>query len=65
MTDAEATVKFAIFDGITDQWHKKDDPRFAHLIRDKVFERLFDPTLRWAVEEYLQELKTISPEPGP
>ena len=59
MTDAESTVKFAIFNGIVDQWHKKNDPKFAEIIRDKVFESLFAPHLKWAVEEYLKELETI------
>ena len=56
ITDAEATVKFAIFDGIIDQWHKKDEPNFAQLVRDKVFERIFEPQFRWAVEAHLQNL---------
>ena len=57
MSDAEATVKFAIFDGITSNWHKKDDPKFAEIIRDSVFEKIFEPHLKWAIEEYLDELK--------
>jgi len=54
MSDAEATVKFAIFDGITSNWHKKDDPK---IIRDAVFTKIFEPHLKWAIEEYLDELK--------
>jgi hypothetical protein len=56
MTDAEATVKHAIFSGIIDQWHRKDDPNFALIIQNKVFESLFAPHLKWAVEEYLKEI---------
>jgi hypothetical protein len=61
MTDAEATVKFAILNGIIDQWHKKGDPQFAEIIRDKVFENLFAPHLKWAVEEYLEQLNRVTP----
>lgn len=57
ISDAEATVKFAIFDGIVHNWHKKDEPNFVQLVRDKVFENLFSPHLRWAVEEHLGTLK--------
>lgn len=54
VSDAEATIKFAIFDGITDQWHKKNEQNFVQLVRDKVFETLFRPEFRWALEEYLK-----------
>lgn len=57
VTDAEATIKFAIFDGIVDQWNKKDDPGFVQAVRDKVFETIFVPSLRWAIEEHLETLK--------
>ena len=57
MSDAEATVKFAIFDGITSNWHKKDDPKFMEIMRDEIFSKIFEPHLKWAIEEYLDELK--------
>jgi len=57
MTDAEATVRFAIFSGITSIWHKESDPNFAAIIRDAVFTKIFEPHLKWAIEEYLEELK--------
>lgn len=56
-SDAETTVKFAIFNGITENWHKKNDPSFAEITRDEIFGQLFAPHLRWAVEEYLEEIK--------
>jgi hypothetical protein len=56
MSDAEKIVRFAIFSGIVGQWHKKEHPRFAEIIRDEVFESLFAPHLKWAMEEYLKEL---------
>lgn len=39
--EAEATVKFAIFNGIVTQWHLKDEERFAFIVRDSVFRELF------------------------
>lgn len=57
VSDAEATIKFAILDGIIDQWHKKDEPNFAQRTRDKVFENLFRPEFGWAIGEYLATLK--------
>lgn len=57
MSDAESTVKFAIFDGVISNWHKKSDPKFAEIIRDEVFNKLFEPHLKWAVKEYLNELE--------
>lgn len=57
MTDAEATIKHAIFDGLIDQWHRKNHPNFAEILKDKVFDALFAPHYRWAIEEYLEELK--------
>lgn len=57
VSDAEATIKFAIFDGIIDQWQKKDEPNFAQRTRDKVFETLFRPEFRWALQEHLESLK--------
>jgi len=57
MSDAEATIKFAIFDGITSNWHKNNDPKFAEIIRDAIFTKIFEPHLKWAIEEYLDELK--------
>jgi len=55
MSDAESTVKFAIFSAITSNWHKKNDPKFAEIIRDAVFTKIFEPHLKWAVEEYLKQ----------
>lgn len=56
ISDAEASVRFAIFNGITTQWHRKNEPDFAEIVRDSVFENLFAPHLKWATEEYLKEL---------
>lgn len=56
MTDAEQTIKHSIFDAITSNWHKKNDPNFAEIIRDAVFEKLFDRTTTWAIEEYMIEI---------
>lgn len=56
MTDAETTVRFAILSGIVDQWHKKDDPRFAEILAESVFNYLFAPHLKWATEEYVKQI---------
>ena len=61
MTDSESTIKFAIFDAIVSNWHKKNDHEFAEVVRDKVFEKIFEPHLKWAIEEYLEELKQQKP----
>jgi hypothetical protein len=57
ISEAEATVKFAIFDAITSNWHKKSDPKFAEILRDEVFNMIFKLDLKWAVHEYMQELE--------
>lgn len=62
MSDAEATVRFAIFNGLVDQWHRKDDPDFVEIAKAKIFDSLFAPHLRWALEEYLLELNNKSIE---
>ena len=62
MSDAEATVKFAIFSAITSNWHEKSDPNFANIIRDSIFDRIFEPSLKWAIEEYLDEVKRLEIE---
>lgn len=56
MTDAEATIKHAIHEGIVGTWHKQEESNYPILLRDNIFDNLFDPTMRWAVEEYLYEL---------
>lgn len=53
MSDAELTIKHSIFDAIVSNWHKKEDQNFAEIIRDEVFEKVFDPTTIWAVEELI------------
>lgn len=50
--DAEATIKFAIFSAISDNYHKNNPT----LLRDKIFERIFEPHLKWAIEEYIKIL---------
>jgi len=57
MTDAESTVKFAIFNAIVSNWHRKNDYKFAEIIRNEIFSKIFEPHLIWAIEEYLEELK--------
>jgi hypothetical protein len=57
MSDAEASVKFAIFNGITQNWHKRNDVDWAETTRDEIFNQIFAPHLKWATEEYLEELK--------
>ena len=57
ITEAEATIKYAILDGIVGQYHKKDDPNFIQLIRDKIFDEIFRPQYRWALEEHLAKRK--------
>lgn len=57
MTDAQRTVELAVFNGIIDQWHKKNDSNFAELIKAKVMENLFAPHLMWAVKEYIEEIE--------
>jgi len=61
MTDAERTIKFAIFQGITSNWHNKSDQHFAAMVRDSVFESIFAPHLKWALEEYLKEISQTKP----
>lgn len=39
MSDAESTVKFAIFNAITSNWHKKADPKFAETLRDEILRK--------------------------
>lgn len=53
MTHAEATVKFAILSAISAEWEKKD----PEALRDAIFNNLFKPEFRWAIELYLEELK--------
>ncbi len=57
VSDAEATVKFAIFDAIVSLCHKKNDQDFANEVRNAIFDKIFEPHLRWALEEHLEELK--------
>lgn len=59
MSDAEATVKHAIFSGIVSNWHRKGDPEFAEIIKDAIFNELFEPCKVWAVKEYLQEKEIV------
>lgn len=52
--DAETTVKFAIFLAISENWYTQN-PR---ILRDKIFEEIFKPDVKWAVEEYLNLTKS-------
>lgn len=58
MSDAESTVKFAIFDAIVSQWHRKNETDFVNEVRNAIFDKIFEPHLRWALEEHLQVLKS-------
>lgn len=52
MTDAEMTIKHMILSGYIDLKSKSPDE-----IQNTIFNKIFDPTTIWAIEEYLQELK--------
>lgn len=54
MTDAEATVKFAILNGIASTYGDKPEDT-----RDAVFANLFDPSLIWAVRDHLKMLDAV------
>lgn len=56
MSNAESTVKFAILNGLIQNWHRKNEPNFSEIAQQEIFENLFAPHLKWAVEEYLTEL---------
>ena len=51
-SDAEATVKFAILSGMVDAWGKPHKE-----IRDAIFQKLFQPDLKWAIVEYLKKIE--------
>ncbi len=52
-SDAEETIKFAIFSGIIDTWYLQQPEK----TRDAIFKKLFEPHLKWAIDEYLKEMK--------
>lgn len=53
--DAIATVKFAIFHGITTQWHKKDEQKFAEILMESIYKELFQGMYKWAIREVIKE----------
>jgi hypothetical protein len=55
MTDAEATVKFAILNAMVDNCPITNE-KFIK-VRDDIFKSIFSPHLSWAIEEYLKEIK--------
>jgi hypothetical protein len=57
MSDAEATIKFNLFEVVVDLIDRKDAKEFPQLVRDAVFKKLFEPQFQWAIEEHLATLK--------
>lgn len=55
VTDAEATVKFAINDAIVFHWDKRWRPDFAAILKEEIFKKIFADHLVWAVKKYIQE----------
>jgi hypothetical protein len=54
MSDAESTIKFAVLDGYSSATgHPNQDEARVQMI----FESIFKPSTRWAIEQYLEELK--------
>lgn len=53
MSDAESTIKFAILDGYSSTTGKpnEDEARV-----EAIFQSLFRPELRWAIDTYLEEI---------
>jgi hypothetical protein len=39
---AQATVKFAIFQGIVTQWHHKEELKFAEILKESIYRELFE-----------------------
>lgn len=56
MSDAESTVRFAILDGYASATGQpnQDEARVQ-----AIFESIFRDDVRWAIEEYLKELKEL------
>ncbi len=52
-TSAELTIKHAILSGYMEIQHGTDGPTE---IQDKIFAKLYDPAIQWAVSDYLDEL---------
>ena len=57
MSNAEATLRHSILSGLINNWHKKDDPKFAEMAVQSILKEISEPTKRWATEEYLKETK--------
>lgn len=55
MTDAERTIKFAILSSLIDNYHRTYLTGWAEETKDQIFNQLFLPQYRWAIEEYLKE----------
>lgn len=62
MSDAEFTLKFAIFYAIETKWNHKDENAFAETLRDSIFEELKKPQYRWMYDELLKEWGNIKHE---
>jgi len=50
MTDAEATIRFVVLSAIAETYEEA-----VESMVDKIMEKLFDPSVRWAINEYLKE----------
>ncbi len=57
MSNAESTIKFAILNGMTKRAHITGaSAKYTEIYQEDIFESLFHPSTRWAIEEYLKEL---------
>lgn len=54
MSNAESTIRFAILDGYTSATGKSNE---AEARVEAIFQSLFRPETRWAVNEHLKEIK--------
>lgn len=63
MTEAESTVKYAIFDAIVNRWHRKGETSWASDVRNDIFDKIFEPHLRWALKEHLDTLENKKEKP--
>lgn len=58
-SDAEATVEFAIFNGLSENAHITgiNATQADGIIVPDIMGALFDPAFRWAVKEYIKEIE--------
>ena len=52
--DAEASIRSSILHGISSVWDKKEN---VEILRDSIFDAIFDKSVRWSILEYLQSQK--------